>query len=168
MYNPEFDINIYNDSLSLGELLPPSLHWRSPINKRIKLCMIYSAAQRTKISNNSIFHSYIWNHPRLFQFWNWHFLGISSFNVTFYLTLVSLMRNCINKKKRTFHFLSCSQSTCRTEYRVPDFSLHNGRGSSLSLHLNNKHQVEHPLPALWTWGLCDNSTGGEQDLVTFI
>ena len=69
----------------------------------------------------------------------------------------------------------CSQSTCRTEYRVPDFSLHNGRGSSLQLHLNNKHpaaaqQVEHPLPALWTWGLCDNSipTGGEQDVVTFI
>ena len=104
MYNTEFDINIYNDSLSLGELLPPSLHWRSPINKRIKLCMIYSAAQRTKISNNSIFHSYIWNHPRLFQFWNWHFLGISSFNVTFYLTLVSLWGTVLTKKNEHFIF----------------------------------------------------------------
>ena len=49
--------------------------------------------------------------------------------------LFSAIRSC-------FCTLSwCSQSTCRTEYSSPDYSLH-----TLS-----KQPSEHPLPALWTW-----------------
>ena len=66
-----------------------------------------------------------------------------------------------------------SQSTCRTEYRVPDYSLHNGRGgpvvgagvgmvngNTLNKHVSGAgghvhvehphHHPQHPLPALWT------------------
>ena len=55
--------------------------------------------------------------------------------------------------------INSSQSTCRTDYRVPDYNLHNGRGNGNGKHVDThvvhhvehlQHHPQHPLPALWT------------------